>query len=153
MPESTMYIIWAAAILLFGIAEGVTVQLVSIWFLIGAVVALIAAFCGASIPVQVVIFVAVTIVTLIATRPIVKKKLNPKRVKTNADRCIGQEGIVIEEINNLLPTGQVKVDGKVWTARSESPETVIPKGSLVLIEKIDGVKLIVKTLPKQGEKV
>lgn len=58
MPESTMYIIWAAAILLFGIAEGVTVQLVSIWFLIGAVAALIAAFCGAGIPVQVTVFVA-----------------------------------------------------------------------------------------------
>lgn len=95
MPESTMYIIWAAAILLFGIAEGVTVQLVSIWFLIGAVAALITAFCGAGIPVQVTVFVTVTVVTLIATRPIVKKKLNTKTVKTNADRCIGQEGVVI----------------------------------------------------------
>lgn len=148
MPESTMYIIWAAAILLFGIAEGVTVQLVSIWFLIGAVAALIAAFCGAGIPVQVTVFVAVTVVTLIATRPIVKKKLNTKTVKTNADRCIGQEGVVIEEINNLLPSGQVKVDGKVWTARSKSPDVTIPKDSIVLIEKIDGVKLIVKTIPK-----
>lgn len=80
-------------------------------------------------------FVTVTVVTLIATRPIVKKKLNTKTVKTNADRCIGQEGVVIEEINNLLPSGQVKVDGKVWTARSESPDVTIPKDSIVLIEK------------------
>ena len=94
------------------------------------------------------VFVTVTVVTLIATRPIVKKKLNTKTVKTNADRCIGQEGVVIEEINNLLPSGQVKVDGKVWTARSESPDVTIPKDSIVLIEKIDGVKLIVKTIPK-----
>ena len=139
-----MYIVWAIAILLFGILEGITAQLVSIWFLLGSVAALIASFFGASTAVQVVIFVAVTIITLIATRPIVKKRINTKFEKTNADRCIGNDAVVVEEINNLEPTGQVKADGKIWSARS-SDGTIIPENTVVTVEKIDGVKLIVKT--------
>ena len=138
-----MYIVWAIAILLFGILEGITAQLVSIWFLLGSVAALIASFFGASTAVQVVIFVAVTIITLIATRPIVKKRINTKFEKTNADRCIGNDAVVVEEINNLEPTGQVKADGKIWSARS-SDGTIIPENTVVTVEKIDGVKLIVK---------
>jgi membrane protein implicated in regulation of membrane protease activity len=144
ITPTTMYIIWAVAIVAFGVLEGMTAQLVSIWFLFGSITGLIAAICGAPIIVQVIIFVLVTIITLIATRPIVKKKLNTKIQPTNADRCIGQDGVVIEEINNLEPTGQVKTDGKVWTARS-SDQSIIPKDSIVTVEKIDGVKLIVKT--------
>ena len=143
MPNVNMYIVWAIAILAFGIFEGITAQLVSIWFVFGSVAGLIAAFCGAPISVQLVVFIAVTVVTLAATRPIVKKKLNSKAEKTNADRCIGQDAVVLEEINNLLPTGQVKADGKVWTARS-SDGSSIPKDTVVTVEKIDGVKLIVK---------
>jgi membrane protein implicated in regulation of membrane protease activity len=121
-----------------------TAQLVSIWFVFGSITGLIAAICGAPIILQVIIFVLVTIITLIATRPIVKKKLNTKVQPTNADRCIGQDGVVIEEINNLAPSGQVKADGKIWTARSFD-QSVIPNGTVVTVEKIDGVKLIVKT--------
>jgi len=138
-----MYIIWAAAIIVFGVLEGMTAQLVSIWFVLGAIAALIASLCGATLPVQIIIFVAVTIITLIATRPIVKKKINFTAEKTNADRCIGESAVVIEEINNLEATGQVKADGKIWTARS-SDGSVIPKDKIVTVEKIDGVKLIVK---------
>lgn len=143
MPDTTMYIIWAVAIFLFGTLEGVTTQLVSIWFMLGSIGALIAALCHTAFWVQIIVFVAITVITLIATRPIVKKKLNTKIVKTNADRCIGQDAVVIEEINNLLPAGQVKVDGKVWTARSSIQENIIPKNAVVTVEKIDGVKLIV----------
>ena len=138
-----MYIVWAVAIVVFGILEGMTAQLVSIWFVLGSIAALVAAICGASLPVQVIIFVAVTIITLIATRPIVKKKINFKAEKTNADRCIGESAVVVEEINNLEARGQVKADGKIWTARS-SDGSVIPENTIVTIEKIDGVKLIVK---------
>lgn len=137
-----MYIIWAVAIVVFGIFEGVTAQLVSIWFVLGSIGALITAFAGGDIKLQLIVFVAVTVITLIATRPIIKKRLNSQVEKTNADRCIGQDAVVIEEINNLLPTGLVKADGKVWTARS-SDKSIIPKDSIVTVEKIDGVKLIV----------
>ena len=142
-----MYVVWAVAIVAFGIFEGITAQLVSIWFVIGSVAALISAALKAPIWLQIVIFFAVSVIVLVATRPIIKKKISPKLEKTNADRCIGSDAIVIEEINNLLSTGQVKADGKVWTARS-SDERIIPKDTVVTVEKIDGVKLIVDFKPK-----
>jgi len=139
-----LYIFWAVAIVVFGVLEGMTAQLVSIWFVLGAIAALIAELCGATPTVQIIIFVAVTIITLIATRPIVKKRINVKAEKTNADRCIGSDAVVIEEINNLEAKGQVKTDGKIWTARS-SDGGIIPENTIVTVEKIDGVKLIVKS--------
>lgn len=143
MADVKMYVVWAALIVAFCVLEGITAQLVSIWFVIGAIAALIAQLCGASLIIQIVVFIAVSIVALLVTRPIVKKKLNTKTEKTNADRCIGMQGVVTEDIDNLAPSGQVKVDGKVWTARSSAGEN-IPEGAVVTVEKIDGVKLIVK---------
>lgn len=143
ITETTMYIFWAAAIILFGVAEAVTAQLVSIWFLIGAIAALIAAFCGANLIIQIIVFIAVSILALVITRPLVKKYINPKKEHTNADRVIGQVGIVAEDIDNIKATGQVKADGKIWTART-TDNSIIPSGCEVIIEKIDGVKLIVK---------
>ncbi|MBE6742145.1 MAG: NfeD family protein [Ruminococcaceae bacterium] len=139
-----MNIFWAIAIVVFGVLEGVTAQLVSIWFVLGGIAALIAALCGATVPIQIVVFVAVTIITLIITRPLVRKKINFRAEKTNADRCIGSDAVVIEEINNLEAKGQVKTDGKIWTARS-SDGSIIKENEIVTVEKIDGVKLIVKT--------
>lgn len=138
-----MVLVWVIAIVAFAIFEGVTAQLVSIWFVAGSAAALIAAICGAPIWLQVVLFFAVSLVVLVLVRPMIKKQLQGSIQKTNADRCVGQDGIVTEEINNLLPTGQVKTDGQVWTARS-SDNKIIPKDSVVTVEKIDGVKLIVK---------
>lgn len=143
ITETTMYIFWAAAIILFGIAEAVTAQLVSIWFLIGAIAALIAAFFGANLIIQIIVFIAVSILALVITRPLVKKYINPKKEHTNADRVIGQVGIVAEDIDNIRATGQVKAGGKIWTARA-TDNSIIPSGCEVIIEKIDGVKLIVK---------
>lgn len=141
--ENLIYIIWAAAIVIFGTLEAVTAQLVSIWFVFGAIAALIASFFNVPFAVQVVIFVAVTVLALVITRPLVKKFINPKKVKTNADKVVGQSGIVVQDINNVEATGQVKVDGQIWTARS-TDNNVIASGNEVIIEKIDGVKLIVK---------
>lgn len=142
--ENLIYIIWAAAIVIFGTLEAVTAQLVSIWFVFGAIAALIASFFNVPFAVQVIIFVAVTVLALVITRPLVKKFINPKRVKTNADKVVGQTGIVVQDINNVEATGQVKVDGQIWTARS-SDNQIITAGNEVIIEKIDGVKLIVKS--------
>lgn len=143
LSENTAYIIWAVAIIVFGIAEAATAQLVSIWFVIGAVAGLISAFCGANFYVQLIVFIAVSVLALVITRPLVKKYIKPKKEHTNADRVLTQDGIVVEEINNTLGKGQVKVDGKLWTARSENGH-IIPEGSIVKTEKISGVKLIVK---------
>lgn len=142
MTNTTMYIIWAIAIVGFGFLEGITVQLVSIWFVIGSIAGLIAAFCGAPFYLQVIICIAVSVLALIITRPLVKKKINTKVEPTNADRCIGKEATVLESIDNVNATGQVKVAGQIWSARSENNE-IIEKDSIVIVEKIDGVKLIV----------
>lgn len=144
MANETMYIIWAVAIVGFAVMEGVTVQLVSIWFVIGSVAGLIAAFCGVPFYLQVIISIVVSVLALIITRPLVKKKITAKVQPTNADRYIGMEGTVIEDIDNLNAVGQVKVSGQVWTARSSSDE-IIKKDTIIVVDKIDGVKLIVST--------
>lgn len=142
MEATTMYIIWAVAIVGFGVLEGITFQLVSIWFMIGSVAGLIASLCSAPFYLQIIIAIAVSALALIFTRPIAMKYLKPRIQSTNADRCLEQTAIVLEEIDNINATGCVKVDGKEWTARSLDG-AVIPKDALVKVEKIEGVKLIV----------
>ena len=137
-----MDIVWIVAIIAFGVFEGVTAQLVSVWFVLGSVAGLIASLLGADLPLQIAIFAAVSLIALVLTRPLVNKYVKSKAEKTNADRCIGQNAVVLEEIDNLQSKGQVKTDGKVWTARSASGE-IIPKDTIVTVEKIEGVKVIV----------
>ena len=135
--------VWLAVLGLFIITELATVQLTTIWFAGGALVALMLASFGVkSIIIQIIAFLAVSVVLLIATRPLVKKHINKKSQPTNADRCIGSKAVVTEEINNLLAQGSVKVNGVEWSARSEN-DTVIPKDTAVTVKRIDGVKLIV----------
>ena len=135
-------VLWSVLLVLFIIAEAITVQLVSIWFAIGSLVALIANFCGANTLVQAALFVGVSFAALLLTRPLVKKFSTPKIQRTNIDRIIGERAIVTEEIDNLRTTGIVKADGKSWSARS-ADGSIIPAGSVVEVQKIDGVKLIV----------
>lgn len=135
--------IWLAIIVIAAVIEGTTAQLVSIWFVVGGVGALIADLCGAEIWLQSLIFIVVTGLTLIFTRPIVKKLMNFKKEDTNSGRYIGKEGLVITEINNTLGEGQVKVLGNVWAARS-ADSSIIKIGENVLIQSIQGVKLIVE---------
>ena len=143
MGEYMLYL-WIALFVIFLIAEALTAQLATIWFAAGALVALILELAGVeSIAIQVTAFVAVSAVTLIATRPLVKKMINQKTVATNADRNIGSEAIVTEKIDNLAATGAVKINGNVWTARSVD-ECPIEAGTIVITEKIDGVKMIVR---------
>ncbi|MBQ3538059.1 MAG: NfeD family protein [Clostridia bacterium] len=142
MAEYSVWI-WLALLIVLIITEIATVQLTTVWFALGAFVSLIlAAFGVDSIIIQVIVFVAVSLISLIATRPLVKKYVNAKTQPTNADRCIGQTAVVTEEINNLLSTGAVKVNGTQWTARSEKGN-IIPENETVTVIKIDGVKLIV----------
>lgn len=136
-------VIWFVLLILFGVIEAVTVGLVSIWFALGALGALIAKVLGAGVVVQITVFIVVSIICIIATRPLVKKLHSKNIQSTNADRCIGQNAVVIEEIDNMNAKGQVKVNGNVWTARSESNE-VIPVDTVVKTVRIDGVKMIVK---------
>lgn len=138
-----MVYLWIALMVVFIVLEAATVQLVSIWFALGALGALIANLCGAGTGWQITVFFAVSIVCLMITKPIVKKISSKNIQPTNADRCIGQTAVVIEEIDNIAGKGQVNVKGAVWTARS-SDGRIVPKGEQVKILSIEGVKLIVE---------
>ncbi|NLC73206.1 MAG: NfeD family protein [Ruminococcaceae bacterium] len=139
----TPVVFWIVAFVVFLVFEAATAGLSSIWFALGALVALLLAAFGVTLWVQILSFFVVSIVTLILTRPLVLKYVNNKTTATNADRAVGEEGVVVERIDNLLSEGAVLLDGKVWTARSEQGE-LIEKDTLVTVLRIEGVKLIVK---------
>lgn len=141
--EYAMLIFWIVLLVVLIIIEAVTAQLVTIWFAAGAAAALVAELCGLEQWLQWVIFIAVSAVALVATRPLVKKITNKTVQPTNADRCIGQTAVVTEDIINIDAKGQVNVNGVTWTARS-SDGSVIKKDERVTVEKIEGVKLIVR---------
>ena len=144
---SPMTLMWLVAMLLFGVAEAVTVGLVSIWFAAGAMVAMVVSAMDGPIWLQVLLFLAVSVVMLALLRPFVKKVSRPDRAKTNADRHIGQQAVVTEEINNLMETGAVKLDGVTWSARSEDGEN-IPVGTVIQVRRIAGVKVYVTAVKK-----
>ena len=141
MPE--MAWVWLAALVIFAIVEASTVTLVSIWFVGGSLAALIAALCGGELWLQVVLFLAVSILLLLSLRPLLRKFYSPKKIQTNAPANIGKLAIVTEDIDNLRSTGAVKLSGVVWTARSNSG-AVIPIGTVVRITGLEGVKLFVE---------
>lgn len=134
--------IWLVLLVASGIVEAVTAGLVCIWFTFGALAALISAVLGANPIVQVVIFIIVSALLLLITRPLVKKHITPKTISTNYDRLIGKECVVTEDIDNINGTGAIKANGLVWSAKAT--EGVIPKGSLVTVSKIEGVHAIVE---------
>ena len=125
------------------IIEIATLGLTTIWFAAGALVAFLAAYIGFGVPVQVIIFLAVSIILLILTRPIAIKYFNQERQKTNAESLIGQKAIVIEEVNPLQATGKVEVNGMEWSAKTEESDR-IEVSTVVSIKGIQGVKLIVE---------
>ncbi len=138
------FVIWLAIMIIMLIVEGIVPGLVSIWFAIGALAAMISALCGSPLWLQAVWFIAVSLASLCLTRPLVKKYINPKIQPTNADALIGKECIVTENIDNIAGEGAVKISGQVWTARSVDDAIKIPQGQIVVVKEIQGVKLIVK---------
>lgn len=139
-------VVWLVLLVVFVIVEAVTVGLASVWFAAGALVALLATFFTDNIWLQIFLFVLVSAVTLAALRPLAKKYVSPQHVATNADRVIGMDAVVVEDIDDLAAAGAVKVMGTVWTARSSSGAP-IPAGSTVTVDRIDGVKLFVTVKP------
>ena len=142
--------VWLGAAVVFGIVEALTAGLVSIWFVAGSAAALIGAFLGAGLGVQVALFLVVSAAALAVTRPLVRRYTAGKAVPTNLDRVLGDSGKVTETIDNENSTGAVYVDGKTWTARS-ADGSVIPAGTVVEILRMEGVKLFVKKLEEKVE--
>ena len=133
-------IIWVAAIIVFGVIESFTQGLTSIWFAGGALGGCITAMAGAGPLVQVIVFIIVSVILIIATRPF-KKKLDKRIQKTNVETVIGQTALVEEEIKPGQP-GRVRLDGKIWTAKCVGEEQ-IPAGQQVTVTDIQGVTLTV----------
>lgn len=138
-----MELLWFAIIVVAMIVEAATATLFSIWFAGGALVALVSAFLGAPEWLQIVLFLVVSAGLLAATRPLAKKFINSRKQATNFDRIIGTTCPVTEAVDNREGHGAVYVDGKHWSARSDSGEK-IPEGSNVEIIRIEGVKVIVR---------
>ena len=134
---------WVIAAIVMALLEAATVSLVSIWFAVGALGAAICAALGLGLAWQIVIFVVLSALTLAVTKPLVKKLRQKGTLPTNADRIIGAEGEVLEAIDPVSGTGQVRVLGQVWSAKS-ADGAAIGKGTIVTVSAIEGVKAIVE---------
>ena len=138
-----MVYVWLGLIVAFIAVEAATVNLVSIWFIGGAVAGLVCAILSVPALLQWTVFIAVSAGLLALLRPVLKKYLRVKPTKTNADRLVGQEALVTEQIDNLRETGAIRINGVLWTAKS-ADDTQIPIGTRVVIERIEGAKVYVK---------
>lgn len=136
--------IWLGLLAVLLIVEAVTAGLTTIWFSGGALIAAIAAWMGAGVLAQIVLFLAVSGVLLVFTRPLAVKYLNKDKVATNANSLIGKKAVVTIDIDNLAQTGQVLINDVEWTARTSDDSQKISKGAVVEIKEIRGVKLIVE---------
>lgn len=136
-----MFYFWLGIVIFLGILEAITINLLSIWFVISGLFSLVLSFFSDNFVLQFGIFVVGGILFMILTRDSMEKKLLKQKEKTNLDRVIGMKGIVTEEIKDMK-VGEVKVDGKKWSAISNKD---LPKGSTIKVLKIKGVKLEVES--------
>lgn len=135
---------WLALFIVLILIEIATLALTTVWFAAGALTATFISLAGGPLWLQIVLFVLISLVLLFFTRPYAVKYFNKGRVKTNLDEIIGKQVIVTEEINNLKGQGEVVINGLPWTARSANDGCVIEKDRLVVINAINGVKVIVE---------
>lgn len=139
---------WLGVAVLMTIIEGLTLGLTTIWLAIAALVSMILAFFIPSVTAQIIVFLILSILLFVFTRPVAVKKMKLGKVKTNSDRLVGMKGQVMINVTSDDP-GQVKVGGQIWTARPENPSEQLEKGSECLIKKIEGVTLIITSVPKE----
>ena len=137
-------IFWLILTVILAVSEILTLGLTTIWFALGALAAFLACILGASLPLQIVVFIIFSVIALLLVRPVSLKLLKGKIVKTNIDALIGRKVNVSKEIDNIKETGNVVLDGTTWNARNVVDEETIATGETVTIEKVEGNKLIVK---------
>lgn len=135
-------IFWGVLFAITAVVEAMSVQLVSIWFSLSALITMFFALTDLSFSTQLLIFFILSVVLLIATRPFVKKVISLKAVSTNYELDIGKTARVTEEINAAAMTGRVILDGVSWQAKSENGE-IIPEGHAVIVKNIDSTTLVV----------
>ena len=135
-------IFWLAAMVVFLAAEAMTVTLVSIWFAVGSLGAIVVALLGGGLMLQITVFLLLAILLLLSLRSVVRLHITPRITRTNVDSIIGSTGIVLTPINNIAALGQVQVGGVEWSARS-TDGSHISAGTLVRVDRIEGVKAFV----------
>ena len=144
-------IYWLAIFVILLIIEIVTMCLTTIWFAGGALAAMAAGLIGFGTGIQILVFLVVSVLLLVLTRPIAVKYFNQERQKTNAESLIGQQALVLEDIDTLQAAGLVEVRGQEWSAKTDEPNGKIAKNKVVVIEGIQGVKLIVREKEERHE--
>ena len=137
-------IIWLGILAVLLVIEGLTTALTTIWFAGGALIAAIAAGLGLGIVPQLLLFFCVSLVLLLFTRPAALKLMNKNTEKTNVEGLLGKSAVVIQQIDNLAQTGQVRINDIEWMARTSDDSVTIPVGTVVVIEAVHGVRLIVR---------
>ena len=143
MDAGTISIIWLVVLAILLVIEFLTLGLTTVWFAGGALVAFLVSLAGGPLWLQLLLFIAVSVVLLLFTRPLAVKYLNKDVQKTNVDSIPGQKGIVTATIDNLKAEGQVTIQGMEWTARAKNGNT-LEKGKVVRVTAVEGVKLIVE---------
>jgi membrane protein implicated in regulation of membrane protease activity len=137
-------IFWLGLLILLLVIELATLGLTTIWFAGGAVVAFVASLLGANLVVQIFLFLAVSILLLVFTRPFAAKYINRNRISTNVNSLIGKTAVVTQEIDNRSEKGEARIEGKIWMARTEKEGVRIAPETPVTILRVSGVKLIVE---------
>ena len=135
---------WLIILVVALIVEIATMGLTSIWFAGGALIAWGMAVIGFGTMVQIVVFIVASLLLMILTRPLAVKFFNVKRQKTNAESLIGQCAVVIEEVDTIKAQGRVEIHGMEWSAKTDEPDGKIPVGRVVVVNGIQGVKLIIR---------
>lgn len=143
----TAILTWLALLAAFLALEAATVAMVSSWFAVGALAALVVTLLHGPIWLQILVFILVSAVLLLLLRPLVRRYVTPKLTATNTDALLGTSGLVSVAIDNLSGAGQVKLGGMVWTARSTTGAP-IAAGTRVVVDRIEGVKVFVSPVPQ-----
>lgn len=144
-------IFWLIAMVVFILAELATVTLVSIWFAVGSLAAIVVALLGGGVILQVTVFLVVAIVLLASLRGLVRKYFTPRLIRTNVDSVVGSIGVVTTPVNNVAALGRVTIAGMEWTARSTTGAP-LPEGAQVRVDRIEGVKVFV-SLAEESAKI
>lgn len=143
MEPYMMAYVWIALAIVMVLVEITTVQLVSVWFMVGALCAALTTLFTDSIVIQLAVFVGVSLLALLVTRPLVRRlKENRVQLRTNIDRLPGEKGVMLKPVENTESVGQAKVLGKVWSVKTDNPP--LKEGDTVRVIAVDGVKLIVE---------
>lgn len=143
MEPYMMAYVWIALAIVMVLVEITTVQLVSVWFMAGALCAALTTLFTDSVVIQLAVFVGVSLLALLLTRPLVRRlKENRVQLRTNIDRLPGEKGVMLKPVENTESVGQAKVLGKVWSVKTDNPP--LKEGDTVRVIAVDGVKLIVE---------